>query len=83
MNGDVLGSKSGRCQERGSQQEHETLVDHDETSAVCEGTEIRWTELRNIGCNSSVEKFDTGKISRAMLIKHATNPGGIVYQRYD
>src|ERR1035441_6426450 len=39
------------------QQQHCTLVEHDETSAVCEGTEIRLTELRNLGCWSSVEKL--------------------------
>jgi hypothetical protein len=33
------------------------LVDHNETSAVCEGTEIRLTELRKFGCGSSVEKL--------------------------
>jgi hypothetical protein len=49
MNGHVLTGNARCCHER-AQQEHETLVDHDETSAICEGTEIRLTELRNIGC---------------------------------
>jgi len=82
VNGYMLSGKSWRCHECG-QQEHETLVDHDETSAVCEGTEIRLTELRNIGCNSSVEKFNTDKIPQAMFVKHATNIDEIVNQRYD
>ncbi len=50
---------------------------------MSEGTEIRLTELRNVGCNSSVEKFDTGKIPQAMFVKHATNSGEIVNERYD
>ena len=50
---------------------------------MSEGTEIRLTELRNIGCNSSVEKFDACKIPQAMFVQHATDSSEIVNQRYD
>jgi len=50
-------SSKGRTGQQQRQQQHETPVDHNETSAVCEGTEIRLTELRKIGCTSSVKKF--------------------------
>ena len=82
MNGNMLTGKSWRRHQH-AQQEHETLVDHDETSAMSEGTEIRLTELRNIGCNSSVEKFDACKIPQAMFVQHATDSSEIVNQRYD
>jgi hypothetical protein len=62
----VLASKDWHRHEQG-QQQHCTLVDHDETSAVCEGTEIRLTELRNLGCWSSVEKLAAVKDSPSLL----------------
>jgi hypothetical protein len=52
MNGYVLAGKGrqgeGRARQCARQQEQETLVDHEETSADCEGTEIHLTELRNV-----------------------------------
>jgi hypothetical protein len=66
MNGDMLGGKSRYGHQRGGhergKQEQPTPVDHDETSAICEGTEIRLTELRNIRCKSSVEDFPAANI---------------------
>jgi hypothetical protein len=61
MHGNVLRRKS-RQRKNQRQQQHCTPVDHDETSAVREGTEIRLTELRNFGCLSSVEKFSAAKL---------------------
>jgi hypothetical protein len=61
MNRHMLGRKCRECQHCGPQK-HYTPVEHDETSAVCEGTEIRLTELRNFGCKSSMEKFPIANI---------------------
>src|ERR1700686_478313 len=58
MNRDVLRRKR-RQRHHQRPQQHCTPVDHDETSAICEGTEIRLTVLRNFRCDSSVEKFRT------------------------
>src|SRR5579859_487167 len=54
--GHTLGAEGRDSRKHAAQQQY-TFVHHHETSAESEGTEIRLTGLRRIGCFGSVEKF--------------------------
>jgi hypothetical protein len=66
----VLAREGGYSYKQGQQQQC-TLVDHDETSAVREGTEIRLTELRKFGCWSSMEKLARAAVISTAIVTSA------------